>query len=119
MPLSRGGSDTPPPSGWKTCSGQPYTWSTLQRAVTVRVDKCLVVTHYMANSQEEAEAWARSAYGEVVTEPLESYDFSLSDAYGCTDHHAADVDEDKAKACVQQLCLNCSLRSLSCADLGR
>jgi hypothetical protein len=89
---------------WKTCSGQPYTWSTLPRQVAIETaDGCVVTTTYLASSPEEALECARGQHGEAVIDgPLEQVTVSIDCPHGgCSNATFYGRDEDAAKSCAE------------------
>jgi hypothetical protein len=65
---------------WKTCSGQPYTWSRALRPVYIEHENgCIGYEEFDSNDWNEAFACARAKYGTaVIDSPLEKHIFAVT-----------------------------------------
>lgn len=92
-------------NGWKTCSGQPYTWSTKTWPVTLEDDNgCVVSDSFVANSPDEALQCARTKHGgdKVIATPLEEHTFAVHCPYtGCHERTYPARNHSKAKSCAE------------------
>lgn len=106
----------PPPAQWKTCNGENWGWSTMERTVFIKhADQCVVGVKYNANSTQEAYTCARRDYGAaVVTETIYPYKFALTSAYGCNTVSFLATDDAGAQTCAQLQCINCIVTPGDC-----
>ncbi len=97
---------------WKTCSGQPYTWSTFPRPVSIEdTDGCVITRTFVASTPEEALQCARSQHGEAVIDtPLQDFPFAVTcPQLGCDQRTFPGRDEDSAKKCAEATFKDCSV----------
>ena len=107
----------PPPSQLKTCNGEAWGFSTMDRPIFIKNPntKCITTVTYKANSAQEAYTCARRDYGDsVVTESIEWYKFALTSAFGCSGLTLLGTDEDEAQSCAQLQCINCLVTPGDC-----
>ncbi len=107
-----------PPGQFKTCNGENWGWSTMERTVYVKDanSQCIVDVTYKANSEQEAYTCARRDYGTnaAVTEPIGLYKFALTSQFGCHAVTVIGTDESEAERCAQWHCINCSVTPGDC-----
>ncbi len=106
----------PPPAHWKTCNGEDWGLSTMDRVAFIRQqNECVVGVTYKANSVQEAYACARRDYGEAaVSDPVYRYTFALTSAYGCSAVTILATGQDAAETCAQSQCVNCAVTPGGC-----
>lgn len=86
----------------RTCSGQPYAWSTIPRTIYVDDENgCTAPIPYLASTPAEAEQCARAQFGENVIGPVVSrFTVWLSCPYsGCITRYYPARDLESAKSC--------------------
>lgn len=102
---------------WKTCSGQPVTWTSAARPVAIEdANGCVVVTSHYASSPEEAIQCARAQYGESVI-PGEVTDFPFAvtcPSTGCNQRTYPGRDHDGAESCAEATSPGCSVEDGGC-----
>jgi hypothetical protein len=102
---------------WKTCSEQPYTWSTHARTIFIEnEDGCIAAATYLASSDEEALLCARGQYGEAAIGPtVQSFIFAVTcPGTGCNQVTYSGRDHDSAESCVEASYLNCEVEDGAC-----
>lgn len=104
---------------WKTCNGQPYTWSTKTWPIPFEDDNgCVGEDGFTANSLEEAIQCARAKRGEakVIATPLEEHTFAVTCNYsGCVTRQYPARNHAQAKKCAEyQAGDDCSVADGSC-----
>jgi len=107
----------PPPGQLKTCNGEDWGFSTMDRTVFIKhaPNQCIDAVTYKANSAQEAYTCARRAYGDaVVTQTIDSYKFALTSGFGCHSVTVIGTDESEARTCAQWQCINCTVTPGDC-----
>ena len=106
----------PPPPQWKTCNGENWGFSTMDRPVFIKQnDQCVVGVNFKANSAQEAYTCARLSYGDaVVTQTIYPYKFALTSAFGCNTVSILGTDDAGAQTCAQLQCINCTVTPGDC-----
>jgi len=103
---------------WKTCSGQPYTYSTKQWPVTIEDDNgCVGYDSFAANSPDEALGCARTKHGAaaVIDAPLQSHTFAVTCSYtGCNQRTYNARNHAQAKSCAEHQAGDCSVEDGPC-----
>jgi hypothetical protein len=100
----------------KTCNGEDWGFSTMDRTVFIRrADQCVVGVNYKSNSAQEAYTCGRRDYGNaVVTETVYPYKFALTSAFGCNTVTFLATDDAGAQTCAQSQCINCIVTPGDC-----
>lgn len=113
VPASGGGGGN---SGWRTCGGNPYTFSTRTFEIWVEGgDQCLAAGGFVANDEAEARACARAAYGgAVVDAPLQIVRGVDCPASGCRDTTLIGRDEEGAVGCGEATFWGCEVLAGRC-----
>lgn len=92
-------------NGWKTCSGQPYTWATKTWPVALEYENgCVAYDSFVANSPDEAFACARAKHGAaaVINTPLESHTFAVTCSHStCDTRQYPARNHAQAKSCAE------------------
>jgi hypothetical protein len=106
----------PPPNQLKTCNGEDWSFSTIDREVFIKGDdQCVFSVFYPANSVQEAYICARRKYGgAVVTDPVYPYKYALTSAFGCNTVNFVATDDAGAQTCAQSQCINCIVTPGDC-----
>lgn len=116
--VCRRSSPPPPPPQWKTCNGEAWGWSTMDRTVFIKhaANHCIDGVAYKANSAQEAYTCARRDYGNdaVVTKTINPYKFALTSQFGCHTVTVNGTDESEARTCAQWQCINCLVTPGDC-----
>jgi len=102
---------------WKTCSGQPYTWSTNARPVAIEdANGCVTVTSYLASTPEEALQCARAQHGDAaIPGPLGDFAFAVTcPATGCNQRTYPGRDQDAAQGCAEATAIGCTVEEGAC-----
>ena len=102
---------------WKTCSGQPYTWSTVARDVTVEYDDdCAAVEKFIASTDEEARQCAAAKWGAdaVVATPSWFNVWLDCDNGDCKSQWFWARSFSKAKDCAEAQSPSCEVRTTPC-----
>jgi hypothetical protein len=102
---------------WKTCSGQPYTWSTQARPVFIE-DKngCVAAVSFIASTPEEALQCARTQYGgDAVIANAGVFTLSVTcPNTGCANRQYTARDQASAEKCAEATSLGCTVSSTAC-----
>lgn len=101
----------------KTCSRQPYTWSTIPRPVAIEdADGCIVTVNFIASTPEEAIQCARVQYGEsVITGGIQDFPFAvICPSTGCNQRTYPGKDHDSAEKCATSTSVGCTVQDGSC-----
>ena len=107
----------PPPPQLKTCNGENWGFSTMDRTVFIKhaANQCIDGVSYKANSAQEAYTCARRDFGDaVVTQTIYSYKFALTSAFGCNTVSLFGTDDAGAQTCAQLQCINCTVTPGDC-----
>jgi hypothetical protein len=102
---------------WKTCSGQPYTWSTIPRPISIEdANGCVATVTYLASTPEEALQCARVQYGEaVIDREIEDFTFAVTCPHtGCNARTYPGRDHESAESCAIATALGCTVSDSSC-----
>ena len=114
-PPSGGGGGAPP--GPKTCSGQPYTWSTIPRPVFYEnANGCVDSASFPASTDEEAVQCARSLFGDdVIGTSLQHFPVAVTCPHtGCNQRTYPARDQDSAEKCAEALSPGCTVEGGPC-----
>jgi hypothetical protein len=113
-PAGSGGGGGPQP---KTCSGQPYTWSTILRPVWIEdANGCVAYVNYLASTPEEALQCARGQYGEAAFGTTVS-DFHVAVTCpntGCNQRTYPAKDQEGAQNCAEATSPGCEVEAGLC-----
>jgi hypothetical protein len=109
----------PPPPGdhAKTCSGQPWIFSTIPRPVWVEdANGCVGYVTYIATTPEEAVQCARAQHGEaVIGAEIEQFAVAVTCANsGCVQRTYPGRDQESAQNCAQAQALGCEVEAGGC-----
>lgn len=102
---------------WKTCAGQPYTWSTKAEVVFVEDGNgCVAGFSFVANSPVEALQCARAQHGDAAIGPtLVPYPVAVTcPQTGCNPRTYPARDQDSAESCAEATSPGCSVESGGC-----
>lgn len=102
---------------WKTCSGQPYTWSTSARPVAIENDDgCVATVTVVASSPEEALQCARAQYGDAaIPGPLTDFPVAVTcPMTGCHQRTYPGRDHDAAQQCAEATSPGCTVENGGC-----
>lgn len=102
---------------WKTCSGQPYTWSTAARLVPVEdANGCVATVTFVASSPAEALQCARAQYGDAAfAGPAEDFPFAVTcPMTGCNQRTYPGRDHDAAQQCAEATSPGCAVEDGGC-----
>ena len=112
-PPGSGSGGTPP----KTCSGQPYTWSTIPRPVWVEdANSCVAYVTYLASTPEEALQCARAQYGEAAFgTTVSDFHFAVTcPNTGCNQRTYPGKDQAGAQSCAEATSIGCEVEPGLC-----
>lgn len=102
---------------WKTCGGQPYTWSTQPTVVFIEdANGCTTAATWTANTPEEALQCARAAHGDAVV-GLAADSFAVAvtcPATGCNQRTYPARDQSSAESCAEATNLGCTVEGGGC-----
>ncbi len=102
---------------WKTCSGQPWTWSTQPRVIWIEdAHGCVAAGSYVASTPEEALQCARNQHGEKAIGPsIGTFPFAVTcPSTGCNQVTYNGRDHDGAEDCVKATWLGCTVDDGAC-----
>lgn len=107
----------PPPQTAKTCSGQPWTWSTLPRPVWLEdSNSCVGYTTLIASTPEEAVQCARNQHGEaVIGSQVEDFPVAVTcPSTGCNQRTYPARDQQSAVDCAEATNPTCEAEAGVC-----